>query len=531
MIDDLKVIKKIYGEKMSHLCRELFPTLLEQPGYLSNLLQEKFEPSKCLYDDIMINSMKEPFKNFIYSFSDNVDLNLPVTKTPKELLSEAGYDLYECKTEEEIQKFVKYYAPGERLCTFNGGRLNRCYVFFAVKRGAEELNRRNYTNPTRQDEYGTSVISIQFTRGASNTLSIKNRYNHTVENPDATFSNNLDNIILGLTDSFEQEYGLNLSHNKSGFEIPGYVNVEGKYYKYNYELDNIYYCPNNLIIDNFVVKRDYQQMERYIMFDYFIIDLQEKKMFPYTTRIKDHSLYSGYLIHKLGDDPFYKIIGKIKDIKVIRNKKNDNKTIYIYTRHKEPIEIEINKANQMVRYKNNNLRKLPARFLFYNRYLNELELNKVVKIGGNCLYFNKSLQRLSLKKIYEIGENFLYHNKTIKKAIFPKNFFISDGFLGWDKVWDPQPVGVKNPFIKGLKEPNFEYGPIVFLEMIFSVVMKQMIKLSNNLINKQEMDFNDDTITITSVKKSNAISRLIDFLTLKKSQEKILDEPTKGKSR
>ena len=148
----------------------------------------------------------------------------------------------------------------------------------AVKKNVDEIKREDFKNPKRQDDYGTSVISIQFSRGASNTLSIKNRYNHTVENPDATFSNNLDNIILGLTDSFEQEYGYNLSHNRSGFEIPGYVNVKGKYYKYNYELDNIYYCPNNLIIDNFEVIRDYQQMERYIVFDYAIIDLQEKKV-------------------------------------------------------------------------------------------------------------------------------------------------------------------------------------------------------------------------------------------------------------
>ena len=35
---------------------------------------------------------------------------------------------------EDIQKFKKYYAIGEELCTFSGGRLNNCYVFFAVKK-------------------------------------------------------------------------------------------------------------------------------------------------------------------------------------------------------------------------------------------------------------------------------------------------------------------------------------------------------------------------------------------------------------
>ena len=82
--------------------------------------------------------------------------------------------MYECKTESDIQEFRKYYAPGEELCTFNGGRLNRCHVFFAVKKNVDQITRTNFLNPQRQDEYGTSVISIQFTRGKPNILSIKN---------------------------------------------------------------------------------------------------------------------------------------------------------------------------------------------------------------------------------------------------------------------------------------------------------------------------------------------------------------------
>ena len=531
MIDDLRIIKKHYGEKMSHLCRELFPTLLEEPGYLSNLLLEKFEPTRELYNDIMINGLKESFKNYIYSFSEEVDHNLPVTKTPKELLSEAGYDLYECKTEADIQKFVKYYAPGEELCTFSGGRLSRCYVFFAVKRNADKLDRKSFKNPHRQDEYGTSVISIQFARGSSNTVSIKNRYNHTVDNPDATFSNNLDNIILGLTDSFEQEYGYDLSHNRSGFEIPGYTKVDGKYYKYNYERDNVYYCPNNLIIDNNKIIRDYQQMERYIIFDYFIIDLKEKKIDFYAEKIYTDERYRTYTLHELSKDTFLKTIKKIKNIEVIRNKSTGNKTIYIKTNAKETIEIEINSSNQMIRYKNNNITKLDNNFLCFNRYLKELELNGVVKIGKNCLYFNNSLEKLSLKKIYEIKECFMYYNTRLKKAILPKNFFIEDGFLGWNQVWDPQPLGIKNRLVIWFKQPHAEFGPIVMFQMLGILMMKYIIKLTNSLYNKKEMNFTDDKIKITSIKKSNAISQLIDFIISKTTPKKKLEEPEKGKTK
>ena len=52
-MDDLKIIKKHYGEKMMQLCRELFPSLLETPGVLSKLIQEHFQPSKFLYDDLV----------------------------------------------------------------------------------------------------------------------------------------------------------------------------------------------------------------------------------------------------------------------------------------------------------------------------------------------------------------------------------------------------------------------------------------------------------------------------------------------
>ena len=133
-------------------------------------------------------------------YKEEVNYNV---ENPKDLLNKAGYILYECKTEEEVQSFKKYYAKGEELCTFNGNRLDSCYVYFAVKKDVDNIKREDYKEPKRQDQYGTSVVSIQFTKDDTHTLSIKNRYNHTVDNPDATFSNDLDNIIKGLTDSFE----------------------------------------------------------------------------------------------------------------------------------------------------------------------------------------------------------------------------------------------------------------------------------------------------------------------------------------
>ena len=297
-MDDLKLIKKHYGEKMAHLCRDLFPTVLETPGVLYTALSKTFYPTKFLYDDLDNDSLKEAFKEVVsYAIPNKEELEKKVVlKSAKELLDEAGYILYECKTEEDIQSFRHYYqrndgivpkytpgtnpnyAPKEELCTFRGHRLDSCHVFFAVKKNVDEIKREDYKGKEkRQDEYGTSVISIQFSRGTNNVLSIKNRYNHTVSNPDATFSNNLENIIPGLTQAFERDYGLNIKENKSKRGIPGYVLAEdGKFYKYNIEECNVYFCPDNIIIDHSGVK--HCDKSRYIVFDTFILDLKNKTM-------------------------------------------------------------------------------------------------------------------------------------------------------------------------------------------------------------------------------------------------------------
>ena len=287
MQKDLKLIKKKYGEEMMHLCRNLFPTLLETEGVLSELLISHFHENHCLAHDILKNDMVYFFKNYIYSLLDIKNKHtLKVDKTPEELLKEAGYQLYECHTEEDIQSFKKYYAVGEELCTFRDDRLSRCYVFFAVKENVDEIKRENFQIPHRQDEYGTSVISIQFTKDSSHSLSIKNRYNHKVKNPDSTFSNNLDNIVTGLTDSFAKYYGMKQRNRYNHFELPDYICADdGKFYKFNIELNDIYYCDDNIIIDNLQVKK--YPKEKYLVFDYFILDLENKKINLYDHYIFD----------------------------------------------------------------------------------------------------------------------------------------------------------------------------------------------------------------------------------------------------
>ncbi len=415
MIDDLKVIRKKYGEKMYHFCRESFPTLLEEPGKLSKFLSDNFHESHSLFDDIVANGKESEFKNFIYSLVDVENNNeLGMAKTPEELMSEAGYVLVECYNEEDIQKFRKYYAPGEELCTFKGGRLNSCRVFFAVKKNVLDIKREDFKKPKREDEYGTSVISIQFTKDETNTLSIKNRYNHTVVNPDATFSNNLDNIIPGLTESFERYKGIIQMYKIKNFEIKGYVMAnDGKYYKYNYEINNVYYCPDNIIIDNFNVKR--YDKSRYLIIDYFIIDLSNKSI----------SLYDKKL-----SDSFCDVIKDINKIEI--DNIDSGKKITILGDNNKSLEIITDKDGKIISLKMNKIYDIGDKFLSYNTSLQKFTAENLTEVGDDCLCFNNTLQELYFPNLTMVGHQFLICNTSLQKFTAENLIMVGCRFLPYN---------------------------------------------------------------------------------------------------
>ena len=401
MQEDLATIKNKYGEKFSHLCRSLFPTILENKGILPNLLEVSFAPNKFLYDDLIRTDSVYKFKDYIYSLYDVEKNEIVTDKSPEELLNEKGYVLYECHSEEDIKKFSKYYAPNEELCTFyDENRLDRCYVFFAVRKDVDNIKREDYSHPERQDAYGTSVISIQFTKGAVNTLSIKNRYNHRVNNPDATFNNNLDNINKGLTTSFEKKYNLRVNSYDNKMYLPGYVLAnDGRFYKYNYEINNIYYGTDNIIVDNFSVINKYSKDKaRYIVLDYFILDLKEKKIIKYDDKVSD-SFVDGIVN-----------IDKIE----VRKTSDSNKHIFIESNGNN-IEIIINNTNEIIGYKNNGLEKIGDNFLKENVSLQHLEMKNVKSIGDRFLYRNNSsLEYADLNGVKEIGDYFMFSNTSLK---------------------------------------------------------------------------------------------------------------------
>jgi len=445
MNKELNQIKKIYGEEMMHLCRELFPSLLEQEGVLLNILKSNIAPTRSFASDIKENCLYDEFKSFVYSFIDVEEENNVITdKTPFELMDEAGYKLYECKSEEDIQSFRKYYAPGEVLCTIkNGGRLQRCHVFFAVKKNVDKIKRENFNNPKREDEYGTSVISIQFSRGATNTLSIKNRYNHSVNNPDATFSNNLDNIIPGLKNSFEKYYNYNVDQNdktESRFltNTLRYVKAcDRRYYRYNVEVDGAYYCENNIIVKEGRIITDLlEKKERYLLIDQYVIDRKDKTIY-FLEDSKDS------FVKSIND------VGEIECINVTIN--NGNKNIDINYTDGKQVKIETNRNNAIIGYENNYVSKIGKSFLYDNIELQYISLQQAKILEEYFLNNNKKLKKIYIPHVQVIEKEFLYYNKSLKSICIPEVQIIENDFLEHNEELEtislPQVIEIGNYFL------------------------------------------------------------------------------------
>lgn len=166
-----------------------------------------------------------------------------VRKTTREEITETfaavGYDTVIFDDEEAIYEARKYYRAGEQICTYNDlpNRMNEYHMIVAIRAGIDKIERSK--TPSRDDEYGTSILNIQIARNGSH-MSIKNRYNHTVTQPDSTLNNNLDILAPGLQSMVLGYYGFaSLASKKAHYN--NIANIGGVYLKYHTERDNIYY--------------------------------------------------------------------------------------------------------------------------------------------------------------------------------------------------------------------------------------------------------------------------------------------------
>lgn len=166
-----------------------------------------------------------------------------VRNTTKEEITSAfnsaGYDQIIFDDEEKIAECKKYYIQNETICTYNNlkGRMSEYHMIVAIKSNIDNIKRS--INPQREDEYGTSILNIQIAKNGSH-MSIKNRYNHTVAQPDSTFNNNLNMVYTGLQNMVLGYYGFaSLNNRKQHYK--NIVNIGNIYLKYHTERNNIYF--------------------------------------------------------------------------------------------------------------------------------------------------------------------------------------------------------------------------------------------------------------------------------------------------
>lgn len=221
----------------------------------------------------------------------------------------AGYNIVIFDDEEKIAECKKYYAAGEVICTYNNlsGRMNQYHMLVAIKKDIDKIQRNK--TPQREDEYGTSILNVQIAKNGS-YMSIKNRYNHTVNECDSTLNNNLDLLVPGLQAKVLGYYNIaSLNKNKNYYK--NIININGVYLKYVTEVENVYF--GNFVLDSKNGVRFADNGRYYVNTDrdnLCVLDFHDKKVIKLfneinqiskgallTRAMKENLLYSGNKEH------------------------------------------------------------------------------------------------------------------------------------------------------------------------------------------------------------------------------------------
>ena len=215
---------------------------------------------------------------------------------------------------------------------------------------------------------------------------------------------------------------------------------DGKFYKYNVRFNHNYFCNNNIVIDlygNII----HISSERYILFDRYVVDLKENKIFGLDLKTDDSFLKS------IND------VGKIEKIEIV--KKGKNKIIKVYYKNNIFIKIGIDENNSLIAYQNNYVLEIASNFMGIEEMgastnLKYVSLPNVKKVGHNFLGANKVLKKLDLRNVEIIGNAFLWQNTSIKHLNLPNLRQVGNYFL----------ISLKNKNMKVKKYQKFKKASI-----------------------------------------------------------------------
>lgn len=339
---------------------------------------------------------------------------------PITLLKQAGYNAYYVKTHADQNAIYKYFEPGEKLCTFDDpNRFRNFHIINAVREDADRLNREDFRGKEcREDAYATSVISIQILK-IGGLISIKNRYNDTVENSDNTFGSNPDKIIPGLSMSLLKQFGVNFS--SQDVVLPDYYLLLGEQIiRYNHTIGGCFFGPNFYVRDGLLYSLD---TDKEFMLDSCIINLKEKTVRtplltePLLKKVLEDEFAGPKLSLTRTDKRQYKIITptgamvEVKDGCITRLHLATTRAIgngFMFdTQH-------------LTHFSAPRLEQVGLGFLGHNLSLEYLNLPCLKKAGGGFLAHNHALRVFMAPELTEVGCNFLKSNTLLKNLVLPK---------------------------------------------------------------------------------------------------------------
>ena len=340
----------------------------------------------------------EPIMAYLISLK-NIEINeMAVHMDPIKLLDRAGYNAYVVHNLAEQNAIEKYFARGEELCTFHDPhRFEKYYIINAVRKDVDNIRRADFKNPKREDEYGTSVISIQVLK-TGGFISIKNRYNHTVENPDNTLNSNPDNIIPGLADAIKHHFNVDFASHHVDLPI-NYTTMNNQILKYNLEVENTYIGPDFYARDGRVIdiNKDYE-----IILDTIVFNTKTKEFKSIAHADGDWQMISALSTAINGK--------KVK----IQNADDDTKILIA-----DDTPIVTFQNGQILSLNLPNVREIGNYFALDCQKLTSVSMPDLETIGTNCFQFN-TLEHVNMPKLREIGEMSFYKCRNLQEINLPQ---------------------------------------------------------------------------------------------------------------
>lgn len=285
--ENLRALKSRFGERFvkgdlmegggytGGAARELLAGFMDRPGFADEL--KRLIPGKHGALTLLKDNQAYIQATLEQRYKDDPTHERAPAKDPYELARSVGYELTGpfASTSEFVSLDRQDFRPSERICTFNSpAERLRGYNILWLRHAevadtlpADELTADTLSEgwktylktigrydqasdsynladlrPARDDPYGTSSMSVQISRKGTH-VSIKNRYNHTVGNPDNTLDSNLDNVAYGLKRAVYSRVDREDLMDKTSVALAeGYIaDNDGGIHHYQYEEDNVYY--------------------------------------------------------------------------------------------------------------------------------------------------------------------------------------------------------------------------------------------------------------------------------------------------